>query len=207
MVDWFSLTAVAETDSGKTNPVDIFWSEVLETRDLFKFEFFYPPTEEFRVEIEEEMSRLHPDWERLLGEGSGGARALLAEMNPQVAHMTMQMFAESYSIGADLLASLNENESIDEEDFIDRCMNYGKQSLLQRRISSEASMLKLLFKNCWSMLSARQLTDHSLPNYLSARAAQAEKLNALIRRTEICRASAIARRGNSTLRDKARGGL
>ncbi len=202
-----SLTAVAEMDNNETNPVDIFWSEVLETRDLFKFEFFYPPTEEFRVEIEEEMSRLHPDWERLLGEGSGGARALLAEMNPQVAHMTLQMFAESYSIGADLLASLNENESIDEEDFIDRCMNYGRQSLLQRRISSEASMLKLLFKNCWSMLSARQLTDHSLPDYLSARATQAEKLNALIRRAEICRASAIARRGNATLRDKARGGL
>lgn len=202
-----SLTAVAEAESGETNLLDLFWAEVLEMRDIFKFEFFYPPTDEFRLEIVEEMQRVDIQWEQLLEEGPSGARSLLAAMKLQVAHLSLQMFAEAYSLGADLLANLTENETIDEEDFIDRCMNYGRQSLLQRRISSEASMLKLLFKNCWSTLSARELTNHSLPDYMTARSRQAEALNALIRRIEIRRASAIARRGNSTLRDKARGGL
>ena len=200
------LIAVAESEA-QGSAADLFWQEVLELRDLFKFEFFYPPTEAFRQEIAAELALLDPNWASELSEGSKGARRLLLRASPHVAHMTLQMYVESYSIAADLLANLAPGETIGTEDFIDRCMNYGKQALLQRRISSEASNLKLLFKNAWDMLTSRNLTDQSLPDYSDARLAQAAALDRLIHRVEISRASAIASRGRPTIRDGARGGL
>ena len=201
-----ALIAVAESEA-QGGASELFWQEVLELRDLFKFEFFYPPTEAFRQEIAAELELLDPNWESELSEGSKGARRLLLRASPHVAHMTLQMYVESYSIAADLLANLAPGETIGTEDFIDRCMNYGKQALLQRRISSEASNLKLLFKNAWDMLTSRNLTDQSLPDYSDARLAQAAALDRLIHRVEISRASAIASRGRPTIRDGARGGL
>jgi len=201
-----ALIAVAESEA-QGSAAELFWQEVLELRDLFKFEFFYPPTEAFRQEIAAELELLDPNWASELSEGSKGARRLLLRASPHVAHMTLQMYVESYSIAADLLANLAPGETIGTEDFIDRCMNYGKQALLQRRISSEASNLKLLFKNAWDMLTSRNLTDQSLPDYSDARLAQAAALDRLIHRVEISRASAIASRGRPTIRDGARGGL
>ena len=201
-----ALIAAAESEA-QGGASELFWQEVLELRDLFKFEFFYPPTEAFRQEIAAELELLDPNWASELSEGSKGARRLLLRASPHVAHMTLQMYVESYSIAADLLANLAPGETIGTEDFIDRCMNYGKQALLQRRISSEASNLKLLFKNAWDMLTSRNLTDQSLPDYSDARLAQAAALDRLIHRVEISRASAIASRGRPTIRDGARGGL
>jgi glycerol-3-phosphate O-acyltransferase len=204
-----ALIAIAEYGEFESDQQveDLFWAEVLELRDLFKFEFFYPPTEIFQVEIAAELDRIDDNWRQELATGVKGARRLLAIMTPHVAHMTLQMYVESYSIAADLLANLEASESIDESDFVDRCMNYGKQALLQRRVSSEASNLKLLFKNAWDTLASRKLTDHSRPDWAEARLQQAEALDRLIYRVEISRASAIASRGRPTIRDGARSAL
>lgn len=204
-----ALIAIAEYgDNDLNQPVEaLFWSEVLELRDLFKFEFFYPPTETFQAEIASELDRIDTNWRSELTTGVKGARRLLGMMAPHVAHMTLQMYVESYSIASDLLAKLEPTETLEEAEFIDRCMNYGKQALLQRRVSSEASNLKLLFKNAWDTLASRKLTDHSHPNCMEARLQQAEALDRLIYRVEISRASAIASRGRPTIRDGARSGL
>jgi len=74
-----------------------------------------------------------------------------------------------------------------------------KQAYLQRRISSEASIGKLLFANAWKMLVSRGLINDA-----DGRSHQAEALNQLIRRLEVIRALSIADRGASTLRDVAR---
>lgn len=204
-----ALIAIAEYgDNDLNQPVEaLFWSEVLELRDLFKFEFFYPPTETFQAEIASELDRIDTNWRSELTTGVKGAQRLLGMMAPHVAHMTLQMYVESYSIASDLLAKLEPTETLEEAEFIDRCMNYGKQALLQRRVSSEASNLKLLFKNAWDTLASRKLTDHSHPNCMEARLQQAEALDRLIYRVEISRASAIASRGRPTIRDGARSGL
>ena len=191
-----ALIAVTESDLDDSSHPTIFWSEVDELRDLFKFEFFYPPTAVFHGEIEAELNRISLNWSADLVNGPQGARKLLMLMTPQAAHMTLQIFAESYSLGADIIASLGSYEDLDQDEFVDRCMNYGRQAFLQRRISSEASMGKLLFQNCWKMLVSRQLTDQSLPDYTLAREQQALALTNLVRRIEVSRASATASRGS-----------
>jgi len=198
------LVAVAEQEESDEPPLDIFWREVDELRDLLKFEFFYPPSEIFRDEITTELTAVSLDWAEELERGARGARKLLLLMTPQVAHMTLQMFLEAYALGAEILASLMPGESIDEAHYTERCMNYGRQAFMQRRVSSEASMGKLLFKNSWSMLSARGLTDASQVDYMEQRQRQFKALQRLVRRVEIIRASAIAARGTPTIRDTIR---
>jgi glycerol-3-phosphate O-acyltransferase len=120
-------------------------------------------------------------------------------LSPKLGHVALTVFAEAYSIGIDILIRHSDRAPMEEDAFIERCMSYGKQAYLQRRISSEASMGKLLFGNAWKMLVSRGLVDSA-----EGRSRQAEALNQLIRRLEVIRALSIADRGASTLRDVAR---
>lgn len=199
-----ALLAVSDRDARGGEGVVLFWEEVGALRDLFKFEFFYPPTDVFQAEIAAELTRILPNWETEIARGAKGARKLLLSMDLQAAHMVLQIFAESYSLGAEILAELAPEETIDESQFIDRCMNYGKQAYLQRRISSEASMGKLLFKNAWSVFSSRGLNEAATADLKAARQAQREQLHTIVRRVEVCRATSIAARSTPTIRDAVR---
>ena len=207
LVHFFLARAVAELallavsdECDHPSPLALFWSEVQELRDLFKFEFFYADKEHFEREIDAELSREVPDWQALLCDNSGNARLIINRMTPKLSHVTFSIFAEAYSVGTDLLFRHAEEDAIDEDTFIERCMSYGRQAYLQRRISSEASIGKLLYANAWKMLMSRGLIDSA-----QGRSLQADALNQLIRRLEVIRAMSIADRGASTLRDVARG--
>ena len=206
IVHFFLTRAVAELallsvsehiDEGDT--LEQFWSEVRELRDLLKFEFFYPDTQIFEDQIDAELSRDEPNWQALLADSADNARLIMNRLSPKLGHVALTIFAEAYSLGTDILMRYPDEEAMDEEAFIDRCMSYGKQAYLQRRISSEASIGKLLFANAWKMLTSRGLVESQ-----QGLAGQAEALNRLIRRLEVIRALSIADRGASTLRDVAR---
>ena len=78
---------------------------------------------------------------------------------------------------------------------LDRCMNCVKRAYLQRQISNEASIGKMLIANAWKMLMSRGLIDEA-----DGRSRQAEALNQLIRRLKVIRALSIADRGAHILR-------
>jgi len=201
-----ALIATAQTPSEPEQVSERFWAEVDSLRDLFKFEFFYPPSDVFREEIRNELAKVDEDWEAVLGWGPSGARRLLRQMTPHVAHMSLQMFVESYATAA--YVAVNRPDTLDKRDeFVELCMRYGKQGYLQRRVSSDASIGKLLFTNAWKMLQSRGLVDESRPDFAEARQAQAAALAELTQRIEISRASSIASRGAQTQRDFARGKL
>ncbi len=202
-----ALIAISDHDANDFDSTELFWREVNELRDLFKFEFFYPPTDKFHEEIIEELNRTTPTWQEELHRGAKGARKLLLSTSPQVAHMVLQIFVESYSLGADILSDLTPHEALDETDFIERCMNYGRQAYLQRRIASEASMGKLLFKNAWTVFTARGLTNSNDFQIHLQRQQQQQQLLALVRRVEVCRATSIASRATPTTRDAVRAEL
>ena len=193
-----ALLAVSEQRESSES-ISQFWCEVQELRDLFKFEFFYPDTQLFEQHIDAELCRDEPDWQALLSENPDNARLIMNRLSPKLGHLTLTVFAEAYSIGVDILIRHSDGEPMGEEAFIERCMSYGKQAYLQRRISSEASIGKLLFANAWKMLVSRGLVNSS-----DGRSRQAEALNQLIRRLEVIRALSIADRGATTLRDVAR---
>ncbi len=45
------LALLKASENEGPDALDVFWTEVDQLRDLFKFEFFYAPTEEFHQQI------------------------------------------------------------------------------------------------------------------------------------------------------------
>src|SRR3546814_9614837 len=47
-------------DADRGDATAAFWAKIDRLRDLFKFEFFYPPRDEHRAAIEAELARIDP---------------------------------------------------------------------------------------------------------------------------------------------------
>ncbi len=177
--------------------LEVFWNEVDELRDLFKFEFFYAPTEEFHRQIREELDRYDTDWENLLSQGAAGFGLMLNAMTPLVSHVTLLTYAEAYSVVASLLARLDNTQSLEEDSCVEQALKFGRQAYLQRRISSESSIGKQLFKNAYKMMQSRKLTDCSDPDVAENRIDLARQIRDLLRRIDLIRAIGVASRGSA----------
>ena len=188
------LALFKTSEQSEQDALQIFWSEVDHLRDLFKFEFFYAPTEDFHQQIRNEMSRYSPDWEELLGQGPAGFAAMLNHMTPLVAHVTLLTYTEAYSVVASMLARKEPYESLEESQCVDEALTYGRQAYLQRRISSESSIGKLLFKNGYKMLQSRNLTEGGADSMKTERLELARELRELLRRIDVIRAIGVANR-------------
>ncbi|HEY7774969.1 MAG TPA: glycerol-3-phosphate acyltransferase, partial [Kineobactrum sp.] len=188
------LALVKGTEADSDNPTEMFWAEVDELRDLFKFEFFYAPTTQFHQEIRDELERYNPQWENLVARGPGGFTQLLLGMTPLVAHVSLLTYAEAYSVVSDLLARLPPEQSLDRQTCINQALKLGRQLYLQRRISSESSIGKLLFSNGFQMLEHRKLTSGDGPGLTRHRQALARQLRDIKRRLEVIRAIGLTGR-------------
>ena len=97
---------------------------------------------------------------------------------------------------AALAARLAHSQSLEEETCVTEALKFGRQAYLQRRISSEASIGKLLFSNGYKMLQSRRLTDAGGPILAEQRLAQARQLRDLLRRLDLIRAIGVASRSS-----------
>nr|WP_210425324.1 glycerol-3-phosphate 1-O-acyltransferase [Spongiibacter thalassae] len=198
VVHFFVNKAIIELALLKASEVEaeaalnVFWREVDALRDLFKFEFFYSPTEEFHQEIREELGRIDPQWEDVLQQGRVETGWLLKHMDPLVAHVALLTYAEAYAIVADLLEEMPAEESLQSKDCANKAFKLGRQLYLQRRISSEASIGKQLFKNAYQLMEHRKLTSGSAAGdecsaVAERRSSQAHEIRDILRRIEIIR--------------------
>lgn len=189
------LALAKASDAQGENAEEVFWKEAKRIRDLMKFEFFYSPVLQFKEQIREELSDIQPQWQSVMAEGSAAIGQMLAAMQPYVAHATLLHFVEAYSVVADLLADLPATEAFDEKDCVARASKYARQLNLQRRISSEASISELLFRNAYKLLKNQGLTeagDDALP---PRRNAIALELRDLLARLHRIAALAVTARG------------
>jgi glycerol-3-phosphate O-acyltransferase len=189
------LALLKASENEGSGALEVFWNEVDQLRDLFKFEFFYAPTEEFHQQIRDELDRYGADWQNLLAQGAAGFGQMLNAMAPLVSHVTLLTYAEAYSVVAALVARMEPTESLEQEACVSQALKYGRQAYLQRRISSESSIGKQLFKNGFKMLQSRQLADYSDPNVAENRMELVRELRDLLRRLDLIRAIGVASRG------------
>ena len=190
------LALLKASENEGPDALNIFWAEVDQLRDLFKFEFFYAPTEMFHQQIREELSRYDKDWQTLLSRGTFAFGQLLNRMTPLVSHVTLLIFTEAYSIVAALAARMAYSETLVEQACVADALKLGRQAYLQRRINSEASIGKLLFNNGFKMLQSRGLTDAGEPILAERRLKQSHQLRDLLRRLDLIRAIGVASRGS-----------
>jgi glycerol-3-phosphate O-acyltransferase len=189
------LALLKASENEGPDALDVFWAEVDQLRDLFKFEFFYAPTEEFHQQIREELDRYNPQWPTLLRQGPLGFTQLLNRMTPLVSHVTLLIYTEAYTVVTTLVAGAEHVETLEEDACVNAALKFGRQAYLQRRISSEASIGKLLFRNAFKMLQSRRLTDAREANVAERRREQSRQLRDLLRRLDLIRAIGVATRG------------
>lgn len=185
-----ALFELRDADSGDATAA--FWERIDRLRDLFKFEFFYPPREEHRTAIEAELARIDPVWDRRLASGDRGIAQLLRRCQPVVGHAILLPFAEAYSVVAEQLARAKPGDPIDEKALLDAALVEGRQAWLLRRISSEAAIGKLLFANGLSLMRHMGLAGEATPEVLAARRALLVELRGLANVMETMRLSTVA---------------
>lgn len=187
------LALMKASDSKQDAASEVFWSEVDALRDLFKFEFFYAPSEEFRREIMDELARFEPQWQAKIDSGQEGLVELLKNMTPILAHATLHTYVEAYSVVSNMLTRMGSDESLEQKACVDQALKYGRQAYLQRQISSEASIGKLLFSNAYELMEHRQLTSAGGDEVAGARLKMARELRSLMLRLDRIKALANSR--------------
>ena len=185
-----ALFQLRDADSGDATAA--FWAATDRLRDLFKFEFFYPPRDEHRAALEAELARIDPAWAKRLAGGDRGVAQLIRRCQPVVGHAILLSFAEAYSVVADLLSRARPGETVDEKMLLDAALAEGKQAYLLRRISSEAAIGKLLFANGLSLMRHMGLAEPATPDILAARRALLMELRGLANVMESMRLSTLA---------------
>jgi glycerol-3-phosphate O-acyltransferase len=179
-------------DADKGDATAAFWARIDRLRDLFKFEFFYPPRDEHRAAIEAELARIDPVWDRRLASGDRGIAQLLRRCQPVVGHAILLPFAEAYSVVAEQLARARPGDAVDEQVLAGAALVEGRQAYLLRRISSEAAIGKLLFVNGLSLMRHMGLAEEANPVNLAARRALLMELRGLANVMETMRLSTVA---------------
>lgn len=185
-----ALFQLRDADSGDATAA--FWTHVDRLRDLFKFEFFYPPREEHHAAIAAELARIDPTWEKRLASGDRGVAQLVRRCQPLVGHAVLLSFAEAYSVVADILSRAAPGEAVDEKALEAAALVEGKQAYLLRRVSSEAAIGKLLFANGLSLMRHMGLAEPATPDILAARRALLMELRGLANVMESMRLATLA---------------
>lgn len=173
-------------------PKEVFWAETERLRDLFKFEFFYPPKEEYRKNLEAELTRACPDWEMKLDQGGVLLKSLTNRFQPLIGHAVFLPFVESYTVVLDILSRLEPGEAIDKKNCVEEALKEGRQAYLLRRITSEASIGKILFENGFKMAASQGLTGETTDETIAKRKALLRKFRALSRRMEKSRLEVLS---------------
>ena len=189
------LALLSASDAPPEQALDKFWQETLRLRDFFKFEFFYPSKKKFKKELRKELDLIDPSWQERIEKGGPDLLVMLAEMYPLVAHSSLLPFVEAYSVVFDLLARQDAGVGMQEQECIALALKEGRQAYLQRRITSEASIGKILFQNGYKLAQNRGLTDGGNEEAAEQRIRLLRDFKELSRRLERIRLIALSSHG------------
>jgi glycerol-3-phosphate O-acyltransferase len=150
------LALARSSGNDVTDPVAVFWTTVLQLRDLLKFDFFFEPREEFQAAIARELAWRDPDWESRLAAGPDSIRSLLTSIRPLMGHTLLRSFLEAYAVLAAALVR-HDADRLDERELLAACLALGRQYLLQKRVTSPESLAKPLFASGYKLAVSRGL--------------------------------------------------
>lgn len=139
--------------------LDSFWKDLLDLRDLLKFEFFFADKDEFRKRVAQELSEEVVGWEDIVESGNGSSISL----SPTTVDFAVLPLLEGYLVVADELAALD--EPFDEKAFVAACIGRGRLYRLEGEITSDESVSESMFSG--AILLARNrglLTDEATRN-------------------------------------------
>jgi len=165
----------------RDSAVETMWAEALRLRDLLKFEFFFPPTPQFREELVAEMELLDPDWiEHASTESAAGD--ILASSQMLVAHRALRSFFDAQLVVSEALAGKDPQVPLDERLFLDKCLGLGEQLLLRGRLHRADSVSRELYATALRLARHRGLVEGGTGEVAEARAEYAEEVRSVLGR-------------------------
>jgi len=162
------LRAAEDGENSMIDPLD----DAYRMRDLLKFEFFFPPRDQFAANLHAELELIDPG----AGAATGNpfrahAAERLARLDTFAAPLMLRPFIDAYSVVAHQLNQLGESAAFDEERFLERCLVVGQQWALQREIASEESASGEMFQTALRLARHLGLVDSDLPELAQRRKA------------------------------------
>ncbi|HEU0198396.1 MAG TPA: 1-acyl-sn-glycerol-3-phosphate acyltransferase [Nevskiaceae bacterium] len=161
-IHWFVNRALLElaiwqnADRKLKSLVDGDMAELMELRDVFKFEFFFADKQEFHNELVQEARLLDPHWP-----GRDTSRETRLDVLRQapflIAQTVLPTFLEAYYIVADRLVATAPGRAIDRSRLMDECMAVGRQYVLQQRVHHPECLSRELFNNALHLADTRKL--------------------------------------------------
>ena len=145
---------------------------VMNLRDLYKFEFFYKPTEAFWADALRETNERYGDW----GSGRVSVEKLLREHPPRFGHAILRSITECYLVTAVALEERGGTPIVNRKKFTGQLLAQGEQMLLRRTITCEAVVSQDLFTNALRLAEHLHLLEGRAEELERARTAFAQRV-------------------------------
>jgi glycerol-3-phosphate O-acyltransferase len=160
------------------------WNYAMSLRQLLKFEFFFATRAEFNEELLAEVALLDPDW---AGQNVREPVVTLDQIEvwfersrPHLAHLILRPFFDSYRVVADELVRWDAEREVDRDKLLERCLGFGQQQVLQRKLHSAESITLELFRNALQLAEHRGLLTGTGRDVLQRRKAFAANLREIV---------------------------
>ncbi|HVE25465.1 MAG TPA: glycerol-3-phosphate 1-O-acyltransferase, partial [Sporichthya sp.] len=141
------------------------WVEAQRLRDLLKFEFFFPPTEQFRADVLKELELLDPNWADQDGPDAGAK--ILSSSRLLVAQRTLRSFLDAQIVVATALAEQDAAVEVVEAPFVQQCLGLGQQMLLRGRLNRADSVSRELYASALRLARNRGLLETGDANVIA----------------------------------------
>lgn len=138
-----------------------FWRDIMELRDLFKFEFFYSDKAAFSDQIEEDLSVFAENWEDFFADPSADFHKILEKQHVLVAPVVLYTYIEAYRVVAYGLQHLPPNEEFKEAKFLQDCLLLGEELHWQGRVHRLEAVSKPFLQNALRLAKNYQLIPNN----------------------------------------------
>lgn len=134
-----------------------FWEQLLQLRDLFKFEFFYSNKPTFCDEVEKDLSFLQANWNGILQSPKGNVWKMLQDQKVITAPAILYTYVEAYQVVGQALLNWKTEQAFDDKVFIKTCLTLGEELKWQGKIQRIETVSKPFLQNGLRLVKNRQL--------------------------------------------------
>ena len=124
-----------------------FWEEIMNLRDIFKFEFFYSNKASFSDEVEQDFEYIDKDWKKKLKGSKAGIMRLLESQDILVSQVTLFTYIEAYRVVAYALSTLEPKEEYHDNEILMSSIFLGEEMHWQGKIHRMESVSKPFLNN------------------------------------------------------------
>lgn len=144
---FIELALVKVSKSKSKSRMTIFWEEIMDLRELFKFEFFYSKKATFSDHIENDLSLIDKEWAKTINDPKSNAVDLLKNQKLLLSQTVLSTYVEAYLVVAHCLQEIDPVTAQSESDIIEECLLKGEEMHWHRKITRIDSVSKPFITN------------------------------------------------------------